>query len=44
MTSKIYGQRGFVWVYAPMPLEPVAAGKLEADDQGNVEFNYGKAI
>ncbi|WP_341327764.1 HipA N-terminal domain-containing protein [Methylotuvimicrobium sp. KM2] len=27
----------------PEATEPVVAGKLEADDQGNIHFNYGKS-
>lgn len=43
MTSKITDKEAFVWVWLPDATEPVVAGKLEADDQGNVEFNYGKS-
>ncbi|MCG8317796.1 MAG: HipA domain-containing protein [Pseudomonadales bacterium] len=33
----------FVWIWLPDATEPVVAGKLEADEQGNVQFNYGKS-
>jgi serine/threonine-protein kinase HipA len=36
-------REAFVWIWLPETTEPVVAGKLEADDQGNVQFNYGKS-
>ncbi len=43
MTSKNADDEAFVWVWLPGATEPVVAGKLEADDQGNIQFNYGKS-
>ncbi len=43
MTSNITDKEAFVWIWLPEATEPVVAGKLEADDQGNVQFNYGKS-
>ena len=43
MTSKTTDKDAFVWIWLPDATEPVVAGKLEADDQGNVQFNYGKS-
>lgn len=43
MTSKATDKEAFVWIWLPDATEPVVAGKLEADDQGNVLFNYGKS-
>jgi len=48
MTSKSHllktsDNEAFVWIWLPDVTEPVVAGKLEADDQGNVQFNYGKS-
>jgi serine/threonine-protein kinase HipA len=43
MTSKPTDKEAFVWIWLPGATEPVVAGKLEADDQGNVQFNYGKS-
>ncbi len=43
MTSKTTDKEAFVWIWLPEATEPVVAGKLEADDQGNVQFNYGKS-
>lgn len=36
-------KEAFVWIWLPDAIEPVVAGKLEADDQDNVQFNYGKS-
>lgn len=36
-------KEAFVWIWLPETIEPVVAGKLEADDQGSVQFNYGKS-
>ncbi len=43
MTSKTTDKEAFVWIWLPDATEPVVAGKLESDDQGNVQFNYGKS-
>ena len=43
MTSNKADKEAYVWVWLPETTEPVVAGKLEADDQGNVQFNYGKS-
>ena len=42
-TSKTTDKEAFVWIWLPDATEPVVAGKLESDDQGNVQFNYGKS-
>lgn len=39
--SSTADNEAFVWIWLPEATEPVVAGKLEADDQGNVQFNYG---
>ena len=41
--SKTSDKEAFVWIWLPGATEPVVAGKLETDDQGNVQFNYGKS-
>ncbi|HEY7773637.1 MAG TPA: HipA domain-containing protein [Marinagarivorans sp.] len=41
--SKTSDNEAFVWIWLPDATEPVVAGKLEADDRGNVQFNYGKS-
>ncbi len=43
MTSKATDKEAFVWIWLPEATQPVVAGKLEADDQGNIQFNYGKS-
>lgn len=43
MTSRTADKEAFVWIWLPNATEPVVAGKLEADGQGNVQFNYGKS-
>ena len=43
MTSNHADQEAYVWIWLPEATEPVVAGKLEADDQGNIQFNYGKS-
>jgi len=43
MTSNKADKEAYVWVWLPEATEPVVAGKLEADDQGHVQFNYGKS-
>ncbi len=42
-TSKTTDKEAFVWIWLPDATGPVVAGKLEAGDQGNVQFNYGKS-
>lgn len=42
MTSRRADKEAFVWTWLPGLTEPVVAGKLEADAQGRVRFNYGK--
>ncbi|MDO8907563.1 MAG: type II toxin-antitoxin system HipA family toxin [Pseudohongiella sp.] len=43
MTSDNTDKEVFVWIWLPETTEPIVAGKLESDDQGNVQFNYGKS-
>ncbi len=43
MPSDNTDKEAYVWIWLPEATEPVVAGKLEADDQGNVQFNYGKS-
>lgn len=43
MTSKTTDKEAYVWIWLPETTKPIVAGKLEADDQGNVQFNYGKS-
>jgi serine/threonine-protein kinase HipA len=43
MTSNNAYKEAYVWIWLPEAVEPVVAGKLEADDQDNVQFNYGKS-
>ena len=43
MTSDNADKEAYVWIWLPKATEPVVAGKLEADDQGNIQFNYGKS-
>ncbi|MGD7037251.1 type II toxin-antitoxin system HipA family toxin [Methylotuvimicrobium buryatense] len=43
MTSNNADKEAYVWIWLPEATEPVVAGKLEADDQGNIHFNYGKS-
>jgi serine/threonine-protein kinase HipA len=43
MTSNISDKEAFVWIWLPDATNPIVAGKLESDDQGNVQFNYGKS-
>lgn len=43
MTSETTDKEAYVWIWLPETTEPVVAGKLEADDQGNIQFNYGKS-
>ena len=43
MTSKNADKEAYVWVWLPDAAGPVVAGRLESDDQGHVQFNYGKS-
>jgi len=43
MISKNADREAYVWTWLPGATEPVVAGKLELDDQGNVQFNYGQS-
>lgn len=43
MTSNTTDKEAYVWIWLPETTEPVVAGKLEADNQGNTQFNYGKS-
>lgn len=43
MTSRSGEREAFVWIWLPEATQPVVAGKLEADDQGSIQFNYGKS-
>lgn len=43
MTSNHADKEAYVWIWLPEATEPVVAGKLEADAQGNIHFNYGKS-
>ena len=43
MISNNTDKEAYVWIWLPNAIDPVVAGKLEADDQGNVQFNYGKS-
>jgi serine/threonine-protein kinase HipA len=43
MTSKHTDREAYVWIWLPDAIEPVVAGKLEADEQGSIQFNYGKS-
>lgn len=42
MTSKNTDKEAFVWIWLPGATQPVVAGKLESDELGNIQFNYGK--
>jgi serine/threonine-protein kinase HipA len=43
MISNNTDKEAYVWVWLAEATEPVVAGKLEADDLGHVQFNYGKS-
>ena len=43
MISKSADREAYVWLWLPGATEPVVAGKLELDDRGNVQFNYGQS-
>lgn len=42
MTSNGPPKEAYVWIWLPNKIEPVVAGKLEADNS-NILFNYGKS-
>ncbi|AZZ95602.1 type II toxin-antitoxin system HipA family toxin [Hahella sp. KA22] len=42
-SSNASDREAFVWIWLPEATAPIVAGKLEADDQGNVQFNYGRS-
>jgi len=42
MMSSNKESEAFVWIWLPDEVQPVVAGKLEADN-GNIRFNYGKS-
>lgn len=42
MISKIQYHQAYVWIWLPGAIEPVIAGKLEADGD-KLQFNYGKS-
>lgn len=43
MTSNYTDGEAYVWIWLPDAIEPVVAGKLAADERGNIQFNYGKS-
>lgn len=43
MASNTTDKEAYVWIWLPKATQPVVAGKLEADNQGNIQFNYGKS-
>lgn len=43
MTSDNADTEAYVWIWLPETTEPIVAGKLESDNQGNIQFNYGKS-
>jgi Uncharacterized protein related to capsule biosynthesis enzymes len=43
MTFKYTDREAYVWIWLPDAIEPVVAGKLAADERGNIQFNYGKS-
>lgn len=36
-------KEAFVWIWLPDEVDPIVAGRLALDDQGNAQFNYGKS-
>lgn len=42
-TSRKTDNEAYVWIWLPNATKPVVVGKLETDDQSNVQFNYGKS-
>jgi serine/threonine-protein kinase HipA len=43
MSSNDADKEAYVWIWLPGATEPTVAGKLEADAQDNIQFNYGKS-
>jgi serine/threonine-protein kinase HipA len=43
MTSNPTDKEAYVWIWLPAATKPIVAGKLERDDLGNIQFNYGKS-
>lgn len=43
MISRNADREAYVWIWLPGETEPVIAGKLVADNQDIVQFNYGKS-
>jgi serine/threonine-protein kinase HipA len=43
MSSNSADKEAYVWLWLPAATAPVVAGKLEADEQGSIQFNYGKS-
>jgi serine/threonine-protein kinase HipA len=43
MTSNTADNEAYVWIWLPGEIEPVVAGRLELDDSGQMQFNYGKS-
>jgi serine/threonine-protein kinase HipA len=43
MTSDNGAKEAYVWIWLPEALDPIVAGKLEADGRGNIQFNYGRS-
>lgn len=43
MNSNDADKEAYVWIWLPGATEPTVAGKLEADAQDNIQFNYGKS-
>jgi serine/threonine-protein kinase HipA len=42
-TSDIADKEAYVWIWLPESTKPIVAGKLESDNHGNIQFNYGKS-
>lgn len=42
-TSDNTDKEAYVWIWLPETTAPIVAGKLESDNQGNIQFNYGKS-
>ena len=43
MNSNDADKEAYVWIWLPGATVPTVAGKLEADAQDNIQFNYGKS-
>lgn len=43
MTSNTADKEAYVWIWLPGEIDPVVAGRLALDDNGQVRFNYGKS-